>query len=523
MRAPLFTLLLGLPTLLSGCDPWSRWPSGTDTSVDALWSSDIIAANGGVYVTLTHAGKLVFVPDSGAEATEVDLGGAEPVRATLAPDGESLLVTSRWILCDSDDDDIDEVSECPEDDQRVAYALDLVVGGERSASFDVPPYLNAFAFTHGGTTAVAYADEESYQTLDDLEGQAIVDLNAVAFIDLESRSAQTISVGFAPSNFLFSEDDSQALVLAQSQAVVVDLVELKKKVTYNLTLDDGEALDAKAADFTPDGRYALIAISGSKDLYKLDLEVESIDILSLDAVPSDLYVDVDQDKTAIVYAGKSKVDVLDHEIFAIEEVTLDAAATEIAHLPSAALLYNTSSDSVRYLYRLNLDDLEVTPYVVTNPVNEVLLSDSGAYALAVLRPSATYGGGDAEAYTASHWGLGVLDLTGDDALSVTLTGTPAGVVLSDTAETTYALVLQEGEDELLFIDLAQPSGDERLSLPAPPTGIGTMPDGRFWITHEAALGMISFLDPDTRELSTVSGFGALGLFTEDFLSDREEI
>ncbi len=522
MRPPL-PRLTALLVLLAGCDPWSRWPGESDMYIDALWSDDIVAAEGGVYATLPHAGKLVFVPDSGAAATEVDLGGAEPVRYTLAPDGQSLLVTSRWVVCDNDDEDIDELSECPEDDQRVAYALDLVRDGARVSSFDVPPYLNAFTFTHAGTTAVAYADDESYQTLDELEGQAIVDLNAVAFIKLDTLESEVISVGFAASNFLFSEDDSQALVLAQSQAVVVDVATLSKKVTYNLTLDEDESLDAKAADFTPDGRYALVAISGSRDLYKLDLEIESIDIVSLDAEPADLYVDLAQDNTTIAYTYEAKIDVMDHEVFALEAVELDAPVTDIAALPEGALLYNTRSQSARYLYRLNLDDLELTPYVVSNPVDEVLLSDSGAYALAVLRPTSSGGGGGADAYTASHYGLGVLELGGDDALSVTLTGTPVGVALTDTAETTYALVLQEGEDELLFIDLAQPSGDERLSLPAAPTGIGTMPDGRFWITHDEALGMVSFLDPSTKALTTVGGFGLLGLFTEDFLSDREEI
>ncbi len=512
-----------IPLLLVGCDPWSRWPDDVDTGFDEpLWSDEVIAADGGLYVTLPHADTLVFVPDSGAEAAPVDLGGATPVRMTLAPDNQSLLVTSRWVICEDDDEEIDELAECPADEQRVAYALDLVRSGAKVTSFDVPPYLNAFTFTHAGTTAVAYADDESYQTLDELEGQAVVDLNAVSFIDLTSLESQTISVGFAASNFLFSEDDTQALVLAQSQAVVVDLSTLQKKVTYNLTLDEDESLDAKAADFTPDGRYALVAISGSKDLYKLDLEVESIDILSLDGVPSDLFVDTTEDMTVLSYAGQEKVDVLDHEIFALEEVELETGVTDIVSISGGALLYNTSSNSARYLFRLNLDDLEVTPYVVSNPVSEVLLSDSGVYALAVLRPGNT-GGDEAEQYTSRHYGLGVVELGGDDALSVTLTGTPVGVALSDTTDTTYALVLQDGEDELLFIDLANPSGEERVSLPAPPTGIGTMPDGRFWITHDEALGMVSFLDPATRALNTVGGFAILGLFPEDTLSDREEI
>lgn len=516
--------LILLPLLVSACDPWSRWPNESSYEVDRLWDDDVIAADGGLYVSLPQAGALVFVPSAGGEAAEVDLGGAEPVRLTLAPDQRSLLVTSRWSVCDDDDPDIETLGDCPEDELRSVYALDLVVDGALAQSFDIPPYLNAFSFTHGGTKALAYVDAESYATLDELEDQALVDLNAVAVLDLEARSAEVVSVGFAANNFLFNEDDSLALVLAQSQAIVLDLGTLDVNVRYNLTLDEDEELDARAADFTPDGRYALIAISGSRDLYKLDLEIESIDILSMDGVPSDLYVDSATDQTAVVYAGQAQVDVIDHDAsFLVESVELETPVTEITALETGVLLYNDANDGVKYLYRLDMEDLELTPYVVTNPVNEVMISDSGRYALAVLRPTQSWGGSSADDYTASHYGLGVLTLDDDDALSVTLTGTPVGVALVDAADTTYALVLVEGEEELLMLDLASPSMLETVAMPAPATGIGTMPDGRFWITHDEELGMVSFLEPETRALESVGGFAAFGLIPDDSLPEREEM
>lgn len=516
MKALLF------PLLLVGCDPFSHWPDNSSEYVDPLWDDEIVAASDGLYVSLPHAGKLVFVSLDGG-ASEVDLLGASPLRMTLAPDQQSLLVTSTWTVCDDDDPDIREVSDCPEDELRQLYALDLVRGGVKDASFDVPPYLNAFEFTNGGTKAVAYADAESYASLDELEDQALVDLNAVAFLDLDSLSVETVSVGFAASSVLFNEDDSRALVLSQSQAVVVDLSTFKKTVSYPFTLDEDEELNPRTAAFTPDGRYALIAISGSKDLYKLDLEIESIDILSLDGVPADLVVDSGADRTAIVYSGAAQVDLMDHDLFVIESVELETAETDIVSLDGSVLLYNDQNSNVRYAYRLDLDDQELTPYVVTNPIDELHVSDSGAYALALLRPSYDNGSSDAADFTSSHWGLGVLDLAGDDAISVTLTDEPVGVALVDDAETTYALLLTAGSDELLVVDLAHPSADDTVALPAPATRIGTMPDGRFYITHDAALGLVSFLDPASRALESVSGFAALGLLTDDTLPEREEM
>ena len=85
--------LLLLPLMLAGCDPFERWPDDSNYVEDDLWDTEIIAASDGIYVRLPHAGKLVHVTEAG-EVAEVDLGGAHPVRVTLAPDQQSLLVNS---------------------------------------------------------------------------------------------------------------------------------------------------------------------------------------------------------------------------------------------------------------------------------------------------------------------------------------------------------------------------------------------------------------------------------------------
>lgn len=514
--------LLLLPLLLSACHPFERWPSDDLYIEDALWDPEIIAATDGLYVRLPHAGKIVHVSTDGA-VQDVDLGGAHAVRMTLAPDQQSLLVNSAWTVCDTDDERVETVSDCEDEDLREVYALDLVRNGTLLQSYDVPVYLNAFAFTNAGDTAVAYLSTDGYGDLEDLNGGALVDLNAVSFLDLDTGAAQTISVGFAASNILFSDDDSTAVVLSQSKAVVVDLATFQKTVEYPFTLDQDTTVDPLGAALTPDGRYALVSIRGSRDLYKLDLEVESIDILTLDGAPADLFVDTSADKTVIVYGSKSQVDLMDHNLFNIETVELDAPITEILPLGDQVLLYNDQSSNVTDLYRLDPSDQELNEYVVTNPVEAVYTSDLGAYALALLGPTYAGGGNSLDDYTASHWGLGILDLATDHALSLTLSLTPVGVALVDGESTTYALILLEDSDELLVVDLAAPSADTTVPLPAPALGIGAMPDGRFYITHDAALGMVSFLEPGTNALTTVSGFASVGLLVDDTLPAREEM
>ena len=66
------------------------------------------------------------------------------------------------------------------------------------------------------------------------------------------------------------------------------------------------------------------------------------------------------------------------------------------------------------------------------------------------------------------------------------------------------------------------AGVQEEELVAPPTGIGAMPGGGFYITHDSPLGLVSFFDPDGGEPTTANGFAATGLFTDDSIPASEE-
>ena len=95
-----------------------------------------------------------------------------------------------------------------------------------------------------------------------------------------------------------------------------------------------------------------------------------------------------------------------------------------------------------------------------------------------------------------------------------------GLALVEGDSTTYALLLLDGLDKLLKVDLAKPSQPVEIDLPAPPTGIGALPDGRFWVTHQSGLGLVSFLDPATDEPVSAGGFALAGLMDDAALPRR---
>ena len=156
-----------------------------------------------------------------------------------------------------------------------------------------------------------------------------------------------------------------------------------------------------------------------------------------------------------------------------------------------------------------------------NPVSSMQLTSSGRYAVGVLRPESSYTN-DLDGFQDARWGLGIVDLAGEDAVSLVTESAPVGIALVEDESASYALVLLEAQEYLLYIDLANPSAAIQVDLPASPTRLSTLPDGRFLISHTASLGLLSFLDPQTLEMQSASGFAVAGLLAEDTLPRRGE-
>ena len=100
--------------------------------------------------------------------------------------------------------------------------------------------MNALAFSPDGATAVAYLD---YEVGLDIEIDGIVDLTEVVFVPLAGGDPVSVSIGFSPSNILFTEDGAKAVIMSRSKVVVVDLAEYRVVVEYPLTLDADQEVD----------------------------------------------------------------------------------------------------------------------------------------------------------------------------------------------------------------------------------------------------------------------------------------
>jgi len=518
----LAALTLGV---LAACNPWQREVDFYQDGEGSLWDANVVAAGDAVYVRMPRANALMRVQTDGNMST-IDLQGATPERMVATPDGEGVLVFASWQLCEDLDPKIEFVDDCPEDELVTLRELALIRGAQRAATYDVPPHLNALAFSSDGKMAVAYLD---YTSNMDIEVDGLIDLGEIMFIPLEGGEPRSVSVGFSPEKVLFSTnaegEDDKAVIFSRSEVLVVELATLETLVTYPLVLDPDQVVDPQDAVLTDNGNVALVAIDNSSDLYELDLEKYSIDLEELDAEPiamanamlPGINDGADAQVTLIAYADLPRVDVLDEDTLELREpFELEEPVTNMLITPTSSVMYNRQNDNAKDVYDIDLNTYEITEYRVANPLDSLQLAPGEEYAVGILRPEYD-SGTDLDRYQDEHWGLAVIDLVGKQETSLVLEHEPVGVALLNRDEETYALVLMQGHEHLLQVQLSEPTFFTEVELEAPPIQIGDMVDGRFYITHDASLGMVSFLDPSTGNITTTGGFASAGLFPTNAL------
>jgi hypothetical protein len=501
--------------LIFACNPWDIDPETTDSLDKSLWDPNLIAVEGGAYVNLPYAGQLAWVESNGSSSL-VDLNRATPERLVSVPDGLSLIVLSGWDTCEDDDPKIKYLSDCPISDQGHQQEFELVRSGKVINILDIPPEFQAFAFSKDGSIAAASLDLASSSTLT-ING--MLNLTAVVFVEIGTGVTHEVSIGFAAEAVVFSEDGAKAVVLSRSQVAVVDLNTWQRTVTFPLTLDPDQVVSPKDVILAEDSRYALVTVAGSADLYVLDLEQESIDLVELGVSPDDMAEDLGSNQTVIVSDNSRSVQVLEHEFFETTSFPLDEGTNRILDTENWTILYSVNSYN-HDVYLFDPANGILVEYRAENPVMEMQLSPDGLMGVATLMPDQGVGQGVGGFYD-QNYGLGLFPLAEDaDPIALVLEGPPVGVELVEKDGFGKALVLMSGVDTLLSVDLASAVA-QPIELDVVPTGIHAMPEGLYAITQASELGQISFFDPATEKITVASGFATQGLFVDNTLPRRE--
>lgn len=489
-----------LPLLaLAGCG-WNSMPHGSDWETGSLWDpTGVVAASGTLYVPLAD-GALAYVDADGADRI-VDLEGGERRSLMVLPDesGIATFLDREFCVADSRDD-------CA--DIREESTVALITDGELQLEVPVGKHLDTLAFAPGESRAVAWLSGPPP------EGPlGVVNLNEIDILDLDAGTRTPVRVGFAADRILFTDDGLNAVVLSQSQVAVVDLTASppRTSTTFPLTLDPDVVVTPVGVDLTPDGRYALISTRSAGDLYILDLLDPSVNLVSLPASPSAMHVEPSTDETLFVFPNRRELTIVDHDRFELRTIELDEPMSRILSTDRFALLYsqNANRDVYRYEYATGV----LTEYRLLASPNAMTLSPDGAFGVAFTSPTAN-----------NRAGMELIDLRGERGETIPYALDAPGVGLSFTTGddgSVWALVLQDGIDTLWRGELATGIADVVPLIDAP-VGIGDLGDGRFFIAHDNALGLVSLYDPRDDSFLEASGFALQNILNETAPLPAEE-
>lgn len=501
------TILLAL----AACDPIQNRNIQHYMGLDGeAWDpAGLVATTEALYVPLPHAGQVARLRP-GEPATFLQLGDGAVQRLQVAPDQQSVLALALLRRC-SDHEGPREpltVEDC-DGELEASYELSVLRGDQVGAPIEIGAWYGPLTFSPDSAYAVAVIDPNAETT-----GGGIVNLTSMLVLDLATSQTWEVAVGFAADRVLFTADaagvTTGAVVLSESEVAVVDLAgrASEPRVVFPLTLDPDVAITPVDVALTPSGEHAMISVQGLDDLYVLDLVNPSVNILSLSGTPSAMAVDAATDQTLVSFTSRAAIDLIEHDRFEAQTVPLDEAMSQIALSGDGVALLHAPRRSYD-VYRVDLATQQVDEYRLNWLPQRVVIAPD--FSLAVSMPNEA--------------NLEVLDLRegpeGVDPKPVRfgLDAPAVGVAFAFTETSSHLLVLQAEADTLY--QLSWPDlGLTEVELPAPPLAIGSLPDGTFWITHDSALGLVSFYQPG-EPIESVSGFGSYNLHSERLLAPVE--
>ena len=200
---------------------------------------------------------------------------------------------------------------------------------------------------------------------------------------------------------------------------------------------------------------------------------------------------------------------------------LDEGMNRIAQAGRRSVLWSNAGQ--KDIYVLDHDTDELVELRLENPAVDLQITPDQQFAVALTRPEGSFSEDLQGLYDRSPV-LEILEIGSDrggSSAAKLLDGLGVGMAFDQSDTRLDLLVLQQDQDYLYQLDLYTDRHEE-IDITAPPVDIGTLPAGGFWISHDAGLGLISFYDPQTGELSEVGGFAAAGWRDGTLLEDAEE-
>ncbi len=366
---------------------------------------------------------------------------------------------------------------------------------------------NRMALSPDGRFVLCWHDSDSTETESNDEGAQ--SFNEVSLVDTQTLAHTPMVVGFNPRDVQFTADSGLAVIVSDAYLAMVDLSATSpapRRVAISEDLVDPPL--AEEVLLTPDGRYAFVRQYGASELGLVDLRTAQVDRIAVGDNPTDLDLTPDGLR-AVAVARDSR------ELW-LYDLADPYAAAKVVELPSGeslgsvvmspdgrrGLLYSTVSGSSRYA-TWELDSDEITVRALVKPVRAMGVSPDGRTAL-VFHDKAN-GDTPADSVFYNQYALTMIAMDEDFFSNpLRLPAEPMGYAHSDDGARGYLVMEDEALLEVLEYDSLL---YEEVLLKSAALHVGTVPTTTLaWVNQEHELGRLSFYDPDTGALQTLTGF-----------------
>ncbi len=513
MRASLLPLSV-LLSLSAGCAESALYKAGSDQAAESggYWDTGGLGgesddADGEPqdtyapeseddYLKLAPAATNVYVfvaNPSRNTVTRVSVPSLEVITTEVGVDPEAVLTTDDYTMAVTFNAGSDSVS--------IIDAESLAV-----TEVEVRPNLNTLEMSPDGKWAVLYRDQdgEDYD-----EDDSVISYNDVSLVDLTNAVHYLKIVGANPQDVQFTEDGRTAVVVSDAYLSILDLsTPDADPVRIRLTEDTVDPPEAEEVLLIPDGSHAFVRQFGAEHLLLVDLAAGTVAPLDVGDSPTDLDLTPDGLSAVAVARGSN-------ELWIYELADLTATPT-ILNMPdgqvlgsvlispaaSKAMLYSTASGvSAAAAWDLNTD--EIVAYTLVKPVSGMSITPDGQTALIFHDKD---NGSDVPAASDfyNHYGLTMVELEDFFQAPYLLPAEPTGFASAEEGDVGYFIM--DGQPLLEVLDFGGLSYAE-VELASDPVFVGVLPESRLaYVNQEHELGRMSFFDPDSSDLVTLTGF-----------------
>jgi DNA-binding beta-propeller fold protein YncE len=372
--------------------------------------------------------------------------------------------------------------------------------------------LNQMVMSPDGAWVVLFHDI-ARERPDDPIPQGLQSFNEISLIHTVTGEHFPMAVGFNPRMVRYTADSTRALVVSDAYLAVIDLLDDQPLPDLiELSPDVIDPPEAEEVVVSGTGAFAFVRQFGTDEVLVVDLDAETVDAIPVGLNPTDLDLSPDGLQAVVVARGSRELWRLRaDDPFAPADVLPfpdDLPMGSLLFDPTGdqAVLYTTASALDRFM-TWDLSDDTIRTRALVKPVTGMAITPTGESMLA-FHTFADAPDADLSPFSGS-WALSIFSLEDFRSNPLKLPGEPIGYANSQDGDRGYFIM--DGQPFLSLLDYTTMLADE-VPLKSDPLYVGVLPnlDGGdeppAWVSQDHELGRISFYDPNTTDLETITGF-----------------